>query len=299
MFSAEEKKMEKLYESLDLLKSMYQIARVVDPVFKKVLEYKIGFLDHEDNHCYDFWQKGELCENCISMKAYNENDIFIKMEYLQGKIYMITAVPLNIENRKLVLEMLKDITGSIVVSELGNENNIELENYIKQLNELAIKDSLTGIFNRRYINERLPAEMIKSGVAQEPLSIIMADIDHFKKVNDNFGHTAGDHILKEFALLLEKNIRSGKDWVARYGGEEFLVCLTDTSKDVAKQVAERMRKATEEKVFEYAGINLKITASFGVCTAEGNPDLSFEGFLQSADKNLYTAKKTGRNRVIA
>lgn len=70
------------------------------------------------------------------------------MEYFQGKIYMITAVPLNIENRKLVLEMLKDVTGSIVVSELGNENNIELENYIKQFNELAIKDSLTGIFNR-------------------------------------------------------------------------------------------------------------------------------------------------------
>jgi diguanylate cyclase (GGDEF)-like protein len=299
MFSAEEKKMEKLYESLDLLKSMYQIARVVNPVLKKVLEYKIGSLDHEDNHCYDFWQKGDLCENCVSMRAYNENDIFIKMEYLQGKIYMITAVPLNIENRKLVLEMLKDVTGSIVVGELGNENNIELENYIKQFNELAIKDSLTGIFNRRYINERLPAEMIRSRIAQEPLSIIMADIDHFKKVNDNFGHVAGDYILKEFALLLEKNIRSGKDWVARYGGEEFLVCLTDTGKGVAKQVAERMRKATEEKVFEYAEMNLKITASFGVCTAEGNPDLSFEGFLQCADKNLYTAKKTGRNRVVA
>lgn len=221
------------------------------------------------------------------------------MEYLQGEIYMNTAVPLNIENRKLVLEMLKDVTGSIVVSELGNENNIELENYLKQFNELAIKDSLTGIFNRRYINERLPAEMIRSRIAQEPLSIIMADIDHFKKVNDNFGHAAGGHILKEFALLFEKNIRSGKDWFARCGGEDFLVCLTDTGKDVVKQVAERMRKATEEKVFEYAEMNLKITASFGVCTAEGNPDLSFEGFLQCADKNLYAAKKTGRNRVIA
>jgi diguanylate cyclase (GGDEF)-like protein len=75
--------------------------------------------------------------------------------------------------------------------------------------------------------------------------------------------------------------------------------LTDTGKGVAKQVAEMMRKATEEKAFEYAEMNLKITASFGVCTAEGNPDLSFEGFLQCADKNLYTAKKTGRNRVIA
>lgn len=125
----------------------------------------------------------------------------------------------------------------------------------------------------------------------------MCDIDFFKAVNDNYGHLAGDCILFEFASLLKKNINN--NWVARYGGEEFIIVLNNTDNDTAFNVSEKIRKEIEKSSFEYDGVKINITSSFGIYTLDSNESkIDTKSIIGYADKKLYEAKRTGRNRSV-
>lgn len=182
---------------------------------------------------------------------------------------------------------------------------LELEKSLKQANEeiriLSITDPLTGTYNRGYLNERLPQEIRRSTRYRHPLSLILSDIDHFKKVNDRFGHLAGDHVLREFAQCISASIRNQIDWAARYGGEEFLVVLPETDFKGAMLLAERLRNACSKRIITTREHQITLTASFGVTgfSAETTrSDLSAETLLQQSDTCLYQAKEQGRNRVV-
>jgi diguanylate cyclase (GGDEF)-like protein len=182
---------------------------------------------------------------------------------------------------------------------------LELEKSLKQANEeiriLSITDPLTGTYNRGYLNERLPQEIRRSTRYRHPLSLILSDIDHFKKVNDRFGHLAGDHVLREFAQCISESIRNQIDWAARYGGEEFLVVLPETDFKGAMLLAERLRNACSKRIITTQEHPITLTASFGVTgfSAETTrSDLSAETLLQQSDTCLYQAKEQGRNRVV-
>jgi diguanylate cyclase len=169
--------------------------------------------------------------------------------------------------------------------------------YEQKLLELNNKDPLTEIFNRRYLRSRLNEEFGKYKRYAHPFSLIMFDIDFFKPINDSYGHPCGDYILRAFAALLASCIRS-TDILARYGGEEFCCLLPETKIDAAKDLAERIRERTKESIFTYHDIQLKITVSGGV--AEMHPGMaSVDALLESADKALYRAKETGRNKIVA
>jgi two-component system, cell cycle response regulator len=134
---------------------------------------------------------------------------------------------------------------------------------------------------------------------KKPLSIIFADLDFYKNINDEYGHTAGDYVLRGFSELLTRNVRKEKDWVARYGGEEFMIFLSDTANEGAKEIAERIRIATMNKTFDYNGRSIKITCSFGVVTIDNfSVTPSVDEILETVDKRLYQAKKLGRNIVV-
>ena len=196
-----------------------------------------------------------------------------------------------------VIELLKNKTNSI---DSGHENHAEIFEMIDSMNNLALKDTLTGIYNRRYIYEKLPVDIISASLSEQSLSIIMADIDFFKKVNDTFGHLAGDCTLKSFSDILLSCIRRGNDWVSRYGGEEFLICLPGAGVEKAIEIAEHIRSTVENKVILFGEHTINITASFGVCCIKptpGAPGVSVEKLIECADDKLYEAKKYGRNRV--
>ncbi len=169
---------------------------------------------------------------------------------------------------------------------------------LKEFQDLSIRDPLLGIYNRRFIIELLKKEEEKSKRLGKPFSIILVDLDHFKKINDTYGHIAGDKVLKEFSQVVLSCIRS-MDYFARWGGEEFIVLLPETNKNLSSQVAERIKKALENYEIPISeGIFIKITASFGV--AEFPKDaLSFDGLLKKADERLYKAKTLGRNLVVS
>ncbi len=162
---------------------------------------------------------------------------------------------------------------------------------------LATTDGLTGLFNHRTFQERLAVELEKAGGTGSPLSLVLMDIDFFKKFNDTFGHQEGDQVLKRVAALLQGGVRAGKDFACRYGGEEFVVVLPETGLLEAQERAEALRKACADTLVGGSGPQARaITLSMGICTFPlGARDQG--GMIQRADEALYKAKQDGRNRV--
>jgi diguanylate cyclase (GGDEF)-like protein len=164
------------------------------------------------------------------------------------------------------------------------------------LRSQSIRDPLTGLFNRRFMEESLELEIRRAARNQRPLGMIMVDLDHFKYFNDNFGHEAGDLLLKELGALLKGNIR-GEDIACRYGGEEFTLILPEGTGAVTRQRAEFFRDAIQRLDVHFRGLPLgKITASMGVAVF---PDhgRSAKELIEAADKALYRSKSDGRDRV--
>lgn len=162
----------------------------------------------------------------------------------------------------------------------------------KALEELTLKDSMTNLFNHKTICNSLEKEVKRSKRNLQPVSILMIDIDHFKMINDNYGHQVGDQVIIKIAKLLVESCRE-TDYVGRYGGEEFLVVLTNTNKDAAKKFGERIREEIEKIDF---GLSSGVTVSGGVRTYENE---SAQEMISLADKALYQAKQKGRNCIIS
>jgi diguanylate cyclase (GGDEF)-like protein len=172
------------------------------------------------------------------------------------------------------------------------ESNLELE-YMQHLLSLAAVDSLTGLFNKRHFDEVFGKEVARAEHAH-PLCLILLDIDHFKRINDSFGHPAGDAVLKHVASTVKNQIRPG-DTLCRVGGEEFALVLPQTPLPLAAQAAELIRAAVEVTVCEVAGTAIPATVSLGI--AELSPRETPEGLYQRSDERLYLAKHSGRNRA--
>ncbi|MDT8451666.1 MAG: GGDEF domain-containing protein [Gammaproteobacteria bacterium] len=178
----------------------------------------------------------------------------------------------------------------LTIAELEAEN-IEHQRLVEELEKLSITDPLTSIYNRRKFNELLATEIERSKRYQNSLSIIMCDIDHFKKINDTFGHDVGDRVIRKFSKQIHENIRE-IDMFARWGGEEFMILMPNVSVENAHSVAEKLRTVIEKTEIETAD---NFTASFGV--ADLLLDDTAETFIKRADQALYKAKRSGRNRV--
>lgn len=177
--------------------------------------------------------------------------------------------------------------------------NKELVDIQQKLNELATTDELTGLNNRRYFTVRLEEEFLRTLRDKQPISLIMIDIDFFKKINDTYGHPCGDQVLMQFSKILKQNIRQ-HDIVARYGGEEFVIGMIRQDIKAAYVMAERIRQDVEENEFKFNDLMINITCSAGVGsypeTSSDAPQL--EALLNEVDAALYYAKRHGRNQVV-
>jgi two-component system cell cycle response regulator len=160
----------------------------------------------------------------------------------------------------------------------------------------SITDALLGVFNRRYLIHQLRCEVWRAHRYQRPLTVLMVDLDHFKQINDRFGHSAGDQVLVGFARKTRCLIRAS-DWFARFGGEEFVIVLPETPLEVAGQVAEKVRRELEAVPFVLASGEHRVTASFGVATLTLGSDEDSDVVLGRADQALYRSKQQGRNRI--
>lgn len=188
----------------------------------------------------------------------------------------------------------------------GARRILELENTLKrsiaEIRELSIRDPLTGSFNRGYMDVQLVNEINRVYRYEHPLSVILGDIDHFKRINDTFGHLAGDEVLRKCACTIGGSVRYGIDWLARYGGEEFVIALPETDQQGCMVVAERIRQQIASQQFESNGKTFSLTISFGAVTilpGDYTKPVTLDEVLMSADSCLYKAKNGGRNRIVA
>jgi two-component system cell cycle response regulator len=164
--------------------------------------------------------------------------------------------------------------------------------------EMAITDALTGMFNRRYMENHLATLIEQANIRGKPLALLMLDIDYFKAINDTHGHDAGDDVLRDFALRIKRSIR-GIDLACRSGGEEFVIVMPETDTAVAAMVAERLRRRIASELFpiQQGQHSIPVTLSIGIAALRG-PDDTAAALMKRADRALYRAKRDGRNRVV-
>ena len=203
--------------------------------------------------------------------------------------------------------MLLAVTGVYVVvlrrsrgreqelARLVRERTEQLEEANRKLEELSFLDALTDVANRRQFEQILDLEWRRAVRSGAPLSLLLADIDHFKAFNDSYGHQAGDRCLRDVATLLDGIVQRAGDQVARYGGEEFAAMLPETDAEGAEKIAEKMRRAVES--LETGGG--RVTISVGVATTLAREKASPESLVAAADAALYDAKRAGRNTIRA
>ncbi len=210
---------------------------------------------------------------------------------------------LRADGKRIDIEVHSNLAGDggqalvLVIQDITERCNAERKvlRMQEQLRELAVHDPLTGLYNRRHLVEQLPRELLLAGQQQEPVGIVMCDLDHFKSVNDRHGHLAGDRLLQATAELLRLNTRP-HDSCYRFGGEEFLLVLPRADSDEASRMAQRLRAAIGTLTSEVGGLPAPMSASFGVASFPGD-GRSMDCLLAAADAALYVAKADGRNRV--
>jgi two-component system, cell cycle response regulator len=186
--------------------------------------------------------------------------------------------------------------GSTVVLKFVRLDPCE-EEFQRQMFERTVRDDLTGLFNRAYFLNQVGPLAEQSAVRGLGVAILMLDVDHFKRVNDRFGHDAGDQVLREVASVLREATRS-EDLVARYGGEEFVLALPVVAPDQATERAERIRQTLAERRIIAGGASLQVTASLGLALAPADRVCSTSALITAADRCLYQAKNLGRNRIV-
>lgn len=220
------------------------------------------------------------------------NDVFI-LDLDSTNKTLVNGMALAPMTKRKMINNDQIKTGNIIFKFLEKGNLESISN--QQIFEKSSKDALTGAFSKGALLEKGPESVKRADVLAEPLSVITFDIDHFKKINDSFGHPGGDYVLKELGHLMQSKLVRSNDYFARFGGEEFVIILQATPLKTAQEVAERIRQTVEMHLFIFENKKIKVTISIGVSTKVLKD--SWEQMYNRADQALYQSKQSGRNRV--
>lgn len=271
-------------EMIEQLKKVFEVVRLLD---EDTLE--TGNLKDESNaerfhcKCYDFWKKGTQCKNCTSREALKNKSELLKLEYLNSNIYQVISKYIEIDGKPYVMEMINAMKSDALMDEDGRTELIkQLSGYNREL----YTDALTGIYNRRYYEERIKNSDMAAGVA-------MIDLDDFKIYNDTFGHDAGDLALTTVVGIIKANIRR-TDMLIRMGGDEFLLVMPEITEQIfADKLKQIQEKIHSTKVPGYSQLRLSVSIG-GVISGTGN---TVETSIHRADQFMYQAK-TCKNMVV-
>ncbi|MDT8719714.1 GGDEF domain-containing protein [Clostridium sp. 19966] len=282
----------KITGQISVFNKLYDYMRVVDPLNKTIVFDTYN--EHENDSCFDLWKKNSFCKNCISMRAYINNDTFIKIEYDKDKIILIIAIPVCIDGNTFIVELIKDISknGSV----LNNETYV-ISELINSMNEKTVKDKLTDLYNINYIEERLPIDFNYSKINNLPLSLIMTEIDYLDDIKKRYGDIIEERALVMVSGLIKKSIRNNNDWVGRYSSRKFIVILNNVEVSDAYIIADRLRSQIKQKKLVYKDDIINFTSSFAVYRIS-DYDTGFSELLSKVDSNLSKAMSSGSDRII-
>jgi len=288
---------------LSLEKKQHKFSSFIDDVFSKFVNLQAE-LTSSLGHNIEFVEKDLAMDKKLLNEAQDMHRILRSedsIDYLKSKMLDSFSSFVNTFDQKTVTK--KDHLGTIA-KEYSSVNQ-ELEQYKSQVSQLqndlekykneSVQDHLTGLFNRKYLDMKLSEEIERFKRMGTPFSVVMADIDKFKSINDTYGHQIGDQVLKHMSQIIKETIRK-TDFAFRYGGEEFVIILINADIRNATLISDQIRKKLEATNFSLKDGSFCVTSSFGV--AQFRPEDTAESVIMAADSRLYTAKQSGRNRVI-
>lgn len=275
------------------LKTFFDFYRLVDVQTYEVLEFPKDSDDLIDSHqtCHHIWGSDGPCINCTSRTCVQREKPIVKLMQLDGQFLLIYSVPVTLHDRKYALELIKDITDSLMVPSMGAQDNIEITEMVAQFNDLAAHDTFTRLYNKNYVLNTLrdAVEKCQATDEQPTLDLVMIDLDLFKNINDDYGHTIGDDVLLMLARTLDNITSRFKGaWAARYGGDEFILCAPFGIGVDGKEALRGYLKGFVDDVHKYVEGNPVINVSFGVTTLRKEDDV--RSLIDRADERMYLMK---------
>lgn len=283
--------LQELNAALAPFEKMYDAVRVIDPARRQVIAFRGEMLQKSDETCCLYLKNAEICSGCLSMCAYRNRTSMSKLERSGRTILLVTAVPVSVPEGTVIFELLKNVTGTMLIGDgVYSEPGKPILQTIDEWNDKVSRDVLTQLYNRRFAENRLPADMLNAVVRGSPLSIIFIDVNNFKSINDTFGHETGDLALKVAADSIRRATAGMKGWAARYGGDEFLVCLAHADEKTASCVAATIRKSVQKQQLYFKGHEMRFSVSAGVQSLRGR-NLTAKELIAYADRNMYEQKR--------
>lgn len=280
-------KKEQIGQIIESASKFFDVVRLVDPINMIVYSMENGVLQVAENSCYHVWNKQDRCENCISARCFADNHRYSKFEFIDHDIYHVVAQCITVEGQKFVLEVVTESNDDVLLSAFGDNEFVER---ITNFNHQVYTDDLTGLSNRRYLNDRLSIMVNRAASEGDSLCVLMMDIDDFKRINDTFGHVMGDKALRFAARALESVfVADREDIVVRYGGDEFIAASQG-------RTIEELKRCLEDLRLSIASNEVGFTASIGVFYQAHAKNESVEELIRKADEAMYRAKASGKNQ---
>lgn len=273
----------------------YQFYRIVDIQNHAVYDYQKKAFLPTNKKCYETWGRSAPCANCTSCRAVQEQKHIIKLEYCDNQVFLINSYPVRLLGKWYSLELLEDVSDSFTMNTETFTNHQEVRTILMSVNELIIKDAFTHLYNKQFLIDKLPYFMEQARKQHRPLSISIMDIDHFKQVNDTYGHMFGDKVILKIAEVLRSHMNDTL-YAIRLGGDEFLLIFVNGTQAAAQVQCEAMMTEIHDCTFqEHSAYH--ISMSCGVCQWE--EEETYDALLDRADYSMYHHKhdKAGYDMV--
>ena len=282
---------EKMILNFNFIENLYESIHLINPIEKKV--YKIikgyGKLMKVNDNCYDFWQNNKSCENCISMRAYNHNKIYTKIEYNETNIYIMTAVPLN--NYNVVLELMQNVSSDYLENDQKFDDIIKL---IRKQNLSIVKNALTSLYNDQFIFERLPHDIAISYRENVNVSLFIIKIKDMDNINTIHGYLVGNQVIREVAKVLKGLPRREKDWISSYRGVRFVLVMYGINENQVGRICDYIYERVNSIDFSFNDNPIKVEVGVGYHILKDKL-ITPEQFIENAKEMLKVENKLERN----
>lgn len=258
---------DKVKEKLLILDNMYDVIRIIDPINKNVINISNQPDRVGGDKCYELLNREEMCKNCISVRVEVEKDTFIKLEYVSNGVMLIIATSISINGQRHIVEIIKNV--------LAQKNRIindkfhsQVKNVIENLNEKLIKDEATSVYNRIYIESRLPVDLNDSIVNENNISIIMLDIDEVESENGKYEQEVLSEFLKDISKTISEYVDEKSYWIGRYSENKYIIVLNNINKEEACNMANEIKSLLKDHTLEYNNKIMKLNINLGVYCSE-------------------------------
>lgn len=283
---------------LDLIRlpDMFDSYRLVDPSTHRIYDYDgTALISHDNVCCYDIWHRRGPCYNCTSYRAMNENKTIVKLECSLSQTFLIVSMPVELENRKLVLELAKNVCDSLMVNVGADEDNTDIIQLVNKMNAAILMDPYTGLYNKKFFLTNLPIMLNQSIQSRTPYCGALFDIDHFKRINDSFGHLMGDQVLLFIAEQFKDATKDTTIKAARIGGDEFYLGFRNHTLSDARELCETLcDKIRNHQFSKDVNDSFSVTISYGLAELNLDHPLSYSAFIDMIDTMMYEAKRHSR-----